>query len=261
MDKKLVIGLGLLGAVGLIWYFKKKSSSASGTGDMLRSGTDLEAPVEEAMSMEETSMEAPMGGGGGGGASAPAMMAEMAKDELKSKMDMGGIDMTSPKAEKGAMATAMVQAMMAQGKTPPKDLISMMIKSPLPTATKKEMAVKTANTMSAMMGKPPVKVVTPAPKVVAPAPKVVAPAPKVATLAPKVATLAPKVLAPAPKVGLTMQSIPKMAAPAPKVATPAPKVATPAPKVVAPAPKVVAPAPKTTAKFDGLDDFDFDGNF
>ena len=131
MDKKLMYGLGAVALVGAILYFRNKSSVA---------------PAEEVA--QEPAEEGAGGGGagGGGGASAPSptdmAMGEVAKEELRKSMDLGGLDMASPKAEKGAIATGMVASMVASGKQVSTQMGKAVLGAKLPSATKNQIVNK-----------------------------------------------------------------------------------------------------------------------
>jgi hypothetical protein len=255
MDKKVIYGLGAVALLGAIWYFKKKKDD-----EALASMADMGAMAEEAPAEEGGAG----GGGGGGGASAPSAsdvaVGEMAKEEVKKSMDLGGLDMASQKVEKSAKVTAMVGSMASKGKEVPRDMVKAVLKAPIPKAVKGQilsatMQGKTVQSVPRMAQPPMVSnkaIVTPkgvvAPKpasaprtVLAPKP---APAPSRAVVAPKPAPARPMVASrPAP-------------APArPMVASrPAPA---PARAVVAPKPAPSRPAPAPFKKFDGfVDDYD-----
>ena len=129
MDKKVIYGLGAVALLGAIWYFKKKKDeeALASMGDM---GAMAEEPAEEGGA----------GGGGGGGASAPApsdvAVGEMAKEEVKKSMDLGGLDMASKKVEKSAKVTAMVGSMASKGKAVPREMIKSVLKAPIPKGVK-----------------------------------------------------------------------------------------------------------------------------
>lgn len=131
MDKKVMYGLGAVALIGAILYFRNKSSVA---------------PAEEVA--EEPAEEGAGGGGagGGGGASAPSptdmAMGEVAKEELRKSMDLGGLDMASPKAEKGAVATGMVASMVASGKPISPTMGRAVLGAKLPPATKNQIVDK-----------------------------------------------------------------------------------------------------------------------
>jgi hypothetical protein len=128
MDKKVIYGLGAVVLIGgAIWYFNKRKQDSASMGDM---GAMAEEPTEESGG----------GAGGGGGAPAPApvdeAVGEMAKEEVKKSMDLGGLDMASTKVEKSAKVTAMVGSMVAQGKEVPASMVKAMLKAPIPKTTK-----------------------------------------------------------------------------------------------------------------------------
>jgi hypothetical protein len=126
MDKKILYGLGAVAVVGALWYWNKNRGQASATdmamgdmgmGDMTDAGADAGA------------------GGGGGGASAPSpsdmAMGEVAKEDLKKSMDLGGLDMASPKAEAIAKNMAIATSMAVKGKDIPVAVAKQVAKSPM----------------------------------------------------------------------------------------------------------------------------------
>ena len=254
MDKKVIYGLGAVALLGAIWYFKKKKDeeALASMGDM---GAMAEAPAEEGGAG---------GGGGGGGASAPSpsdvAVGEMAKEEVKKSMDLGGLDMASQKVEKSAKITAMVGSMASKGKEVPREMVKSVLKAPIPKAVKGQilsatMQGKTVQSVPRMAQPPMVSnkdIVTPK-GVVATKP---APAPRT-VLAPKPAS------APVKPMGI-LKPAPTSAFPiAPSRPAPAP-IRTVAPSRPAPAPiRTVAsrPAPVSFKKFDGFDGDDMMDNF
>ena len=119
-------GLGAVALLGAIWYLRNKQSVVP---------TD-----ETAETPADSGADSGAGGGGGGGASAPSQtdvaMGQMAKEDVKKSMDLGGLDMASPKVEKGAMVTGMVASMVASGKDVAPSLARTMMNAPLPTPAK-----------------------------------------------------------------------------------------------------------------------------
>jgi hypothetical protein len=155
MDKKVLYGLGAVALVGgVIWYMKNKKDS-----------TATSMVEEEAMA--EATEDAGAGGGGGGGAlPSPTDMAvgEMAKEEVRKSMDLGGMDMASSKVEKSAKATAMVGSMIGSGKSVPREMVKSVLKAPIPKGLKGKIlsasqsgAIKPLNVMKSVGVKPAVK--------------------------------------------------------------------------------------------------------
>lgn len=136
MDKKLMYGLGAVALIGAFMYFKNKQGEA--TAD---AGADAGA---------DSGADAGGGAGGGGGASAPSptdvAMGQMAKEDVKKSMDLGGLDMASKKVEKGAMATGMVASMVASGKQVPPSVAKAVVSSKIPASTKSTIVNKVVAT-------------------------------------------------------------------------------------------------------------------
>lgn len=167
MDKKVIYGLGAVALLGAIWYFKKKKDDEALASMADASMGDMGGMAEEGAGGG--------GAGGGGGASAPSKedvaVGEMAKEEVKKSMDLGGLDMASKKVEKSAKVTAMVGSMASKGKAVPREMVKSVLKAPIPKGLKGKILSattqnKTVQSIPKLFGKPIAKagIVTVAPK-------------------------------------------------------------------------------------------------
>jgi hypothetical protein len=119
----------------------------------LRNKQSVVPTDETAETPADSGADSGAGGGGGGGASAPSQtdvaMGQMAKEDVKKSMDLGGLDMASPKVEKGAMVTGMVASMVASGKDVAPSLARTMMNAPLPTPAKDKIVSRVINSKDA----------------------------------------------------------------------------------------------------------------
>ena len=245
MDKKVMYGLGAVALIGAYLYFKNKQVTPNlGASDMTTPPEDMGA-----------------GAGGGGGSSAPSptdmAMGDLAKNDVTKSMDLGGLDMASPKAEATAKNMAMATSMILAGKQVPSNIERQIATSPLKgiktTIASKVIDVKGGLPSRDIAPKPkPIFNILPTPK---PKPIVVMGKPPVPVLGKPPVAVVGKPLSP---IGRTIVPTPRVVAPTPRVVAPAPSRAN---VVVSRA--VSRPAPRTivVAKkgFDGLDSYSFDG--
>jgi hypothetical protein len=179
-------------------------------------------------------------------------------------MDLGGLDMASPKAEQTAKNMAMATSMILAGKQVPSNIERQIATSPLKgiktTIASKVIDVKGGLPSRDIAPKPkPIFNILPTPK---PKPIVVMGKPPVPVLGKPPVAVVGKPLSP---IGRTIVSTPRVVAPTPRVVAPAPRVVAPAPSranvvvsraVSRPAPRTIVVAKKG---FDGLDSYSFDG--
>lgn len=236
MDKKIMYGLGAVALVGAYLYFKNKQTTPE------IGASDMTAPPED--------MGAGGGAGGGGGTSAPSptdmAMGELAKDDVKKSMDLGGLDMASPKAEATAKNMAMATSMILAGKQVPSNIERKIATSPL-----KGIKTTTASKIFDIAPKPMPKPIFPKPT-----PKPLPPMGK-----PPVAVVGKAIS----QIGKITPSTPKSKGivTTPRTMASTPRVTAPSRANVVVSRAVSKPAPRTilVAKkgFDGLDSYSFDG--